>query len=92
MIGVSIMSIVATVRDNLLTLAGAYSSATGKSLTQISKEAYGKSSFFEDLKAGTRSLSIDKLERMIEWFRENWPAEADVPALRSVFMSFKRLR
>ncbi len=86
------MSIAATVRDNLLKLANAYAKATGKSLGQISKEFYGNGNFFDEIAAGDRSIGVDKLEKMIEQFRENWPSGAAVPPLRAIFMTFKPLR
>jgi hypothetical protein len=84
------MSIVATVRDNLLALAETYAKGTGKSLSHVSKEFYGNSGFFEDLRAGTRSLSIDKLQEIVEHFQEEWPADLKIPPLRAVFMTIKR--
>jgi hypothetical protein len=81
------MSIAATVRDNLIKLATAYAKATDKSMGQISKEFYGNGSFFDDLAAGDRSIGVDKLEKMVEQFRQNWPDGARWPLTRAIFMN-----
>ena len=75
-----------TVRDNLLAIASAYRKATGKSESQVSKKFYGNAEFFAQLRAGTHSISVKKLEEMIEEFDEEWPPEIPWPALRPISM------
>jgi len=74
------------VRDNLLAIVASYRKATGKSLTQVSKEFYGRGDFFEKLRRGEHSVSVEKLGTMLDQFREDWPADAEWPLTRPVFM------
>jgi hypothetical protein len=78
------------IRENLLAIVAAYCHATGKSLTQASKEFYGNATFFRDLKSPKRddwpSIGADKLETMLASIRAKWPEDARWPATRPVFM------
>lgn len=75
------------VRDNLIAIAAAYHKATGKSLTQVSHEFYGNGDFFGRLRRGEQSISVKKLEEMVEAFRAAWPKEARWPATRPIIMN-----
>lgn len=72
---------------NLLMIVAAYRKATGKSLTTVSKEYYGRGDFFDQLQRGTHSISIDRLSAMLEKFRSDWPVGASWPLTRPIFMS-----
>lgn len=74
------------VRDNLLAIAGEYRRATGKSLTSVSKEFYGNADFFVQLRRGQHSISVKKLDEMIEGFRRAWPPRTAWPVTRSIHM------
>lgn len=75
-----------TVRDNLLAIAAAYRKATGKSLTQVSKDFYGNADFFVQLRRGEHSISVKKLDEMVEKFRQSWPPGAKWPLVRVIYM------
>ena len=75
------------VHKNLINIASAYQKATGKSLADVSREFYGRGDFFARLKAGKRSISVKHVSRMLEKFRRKWPADADWPYVRAVFMT-----
>jgi hypothetical protein len=71
---------------NLLAIVEAYRDATGKSLSQVSKDFYGNATFFAEFAKGTRSLSVNKLDEMLEDFREKWPPGVPWPPIRKVRM------
>lgn len=77
------------VKNNLIAIATAYRRGTGASLTQISKDFYGNSNFFASLKNGSHSVSVRKLDEMIEQFRERWPADTHWPPVRVISMGQK---
>jgi hypothetical protein len=84
------ISIAKDIRKNLIAIARAYRAATGQSWTQMSKEFYGNSDFFQKLIAGTRrSVSSGSLEKMILRFRKNWPPGADWPFTKAIFMTLE---
>lgn len=78
-----------TARKNLIAIASAYAKATGKTLSAVSKEAYGNSSFLAAFKAGQQSVSLDKLDGMLTWFSRRWPEDVDLPYLSAIFMTPK---
>lgn len=73
--------------ENLLAIVGAYRKATGKSLTAVSKDFYGRSDFFALLKRKEHTISVDRLSAMLDKFRDDWPEDAVWPATRSVLMT-----
>lgn len=75
--------------ENLLAIVAAYRKATGKSLTAVSKEFYGRGDFFDQLGRGTHTISIDRLSAMLDYIRRNWPEGADWPLTRPIFMTQK---
>lgn len=75
------------IRSNLFTILAAYQKATGKSLSTCSREFYGKSSFFENLRKGKQSLALNTLDDLLDRIRKSWPPEADWPFLPSIYMS-----
>lgn len=79
------------VRDNLLAIVAAYMDATGKSLSQVSKEFYGSSDFFEKLRRGEHSITVKRLDVMIAKFRRKWPRKADWPFVSAVWMTRERM-
>jgi hypothetical protein len=74
------------VRQNLLAIVAAYRAATGKSMTQVSKEFYGNATFFEQLRRGRHSISVQKLDKMLGKIRARWPAGTRWPPTRMVGM------
>lgn len=75
-----------TARKNLIAIATAYGKATNMTLSQISKRAYGNASFLDQFKRGKVSISLSKLDCMLKWFADHWPADAERPMLRVPFM------
>lgn len=78
-----------TVIANLLAIAGAYCEATGKSLTTVSKDFYGRGDFFDKLKQREHTISVNRLSEMLDNFRKSWPKETPWPMTRPVFMTQK---
>lgn len=74
------------IRENLLAVVAAYRKATGKSLTQCSKEMYGNAYFFEEFRRGKRSVTLHQLDKIMNEFRRRFPDDASWPALRVVSM------
>jgi hypothetical protein len=79
----------AIVRKNLLAIVAAYRKATGKSLSDVSREFYGRGDFLRRLKEGDAHPSIDQVENMLKRFRKSWPSDADWPLTQAIFMDFK---
>ena len=75
------------VNQNLFAIADAFSKATGKSLSQIGKEFYGRGDFFPQLKAGHQTITISRADEMLDKFRREWPADAKWPMTAPVLMS-----
>lgn len=66
-------------RATLLTLADAYSSATGKSLARVATLCARDGKFFKRIAAG-RSCTFPVFDRTVQWFSDNWPTGASWPA------------
>lgn len=79
------------IHKNLIDIAEAYRKATERSLADIGREFYGRADFFPRLKAGKRSISVRQAGRMLEKFRQKWPANADWPLVRTLFMTRERI-
>ena len=75
------------IRENVFTILGAYMKATGKSLSTCSREFYGKSNAFENLRKGKQSLSLDTLDKLLDRIRKEWPPDADWPFVPTIYMS-----
>jgi hypothetical protein len=74
------------VTKNVLALADAYAAATGKSLSTVSKQFYGSSYFFRDLRAREASISIRRLEQMLDQFRASWPEGVAWPVMMPILI------
>lgn len=77
------------IRENLLAIAKAYGRAEKASMSTVSKRAYGHSRFLEEFAAGRKSISVQKCDEVLEWFRANWPEDTPWPMVRPVFMGRK---
>jgi hypothetical protein len=71
---------------NVLALADAYAAATGKSLSTISKQFYGSAYFFQQLRARETSISVRRLDQMIEQFRSSWPEDVAWPIMMPILI------
>jgi hypothetical protein len=82
------MSFDAIARKNLLDIALAYHKATGKSLSEIGREFYGRGSFFTNLQKGKQQqLASRSIDSMLREFRKRWPEKADWPYVKAIFMT-----
>jgi len=78
------------VRKNLLALVADYRSKTGKSLTSVSKEFYGRGDFLREFQAGRHTISVDRLGAMLRQFAAEWPEGEKMPPLRPIFMTRRK--
>jgi len=65
--------------DSLLAVARAYGSAEGLDLSQVSWKALGDSKKLPAIAAGA-DIQVRRLEKTMNWFAQNWPANAVWPA------------
>ena len=74
------------IRENVCALVEAYIEATGISESAASKKFYGSSSFFQTFRTGEHSISVKRLDIMLQEFREAWPPDAEWPHLRPILI------
>ena len=74
------------VRENLSKTVNAYRKATGQSTTAISKRFYGRGDFVKEFLAGRHTISVDRLDAMMQQFDAEWPEGHPKPTLRPIFM------
>lgn len=79
-------------RDNLLTLARVYGRAKGVSLSSVSKEFYGNVNFLKKFAAGKHSVSLSKMDEMLERFRDQWPEGVSWPYLSAIVFARPKKR
>jgi hypothetical protein len=79
-----------TAKENLCAVVDAYMGATGFTEAQVSKRFYGNVQFFREFRAGKHSISLKKLDEIIDAFKEKWPPGADWPYLRRLSMDGKK--
>lgn len=82
------MTLAVDIRKNLFTLVDAYMKATGESEQTVSRRFYGNANFLTSVRAGTSSVTIDRLDKLVSELRAKWPANKPWPYLRPV--SFPR--
>jgi hypothetical protein len=83
----------AIARENLVKIVAAYQEATKKPLSAISRRFYGKASFLQDFLHGEEvTISYAAMDRMIDKFRDEWPAGVIWPRTRGILMNFRRQR
>lgn len=71
-------------RANLLKLVAAYRAKTRAPLPVISKRFYGNRAFLAAFKNGKKSITLDKMQKMIDSFRAGWPEGLAWPELDPV--------
>jgi hypothetical protein len=74
-------------REIILAIAAAYGKPLGLSRSQVSKRCYGRGNFLDNLKAGKQSLSLVMVDRILDYFRDNWPDQAEWPYLRAIVIT-----
>lgn len=80
------MTISQPVRENLLAIADAYVKATGLSPTTVSRKFYGNQKFFDDFRSGECSITVPKLEEVVQKFSDEWPAGLRWPKVKPILM------
>ena len=81
-----------TCEDNLLKLATTYAAANKITLSVVSKRAYGNSRFFDRLKKSNgrlRGVGVDQVDKLLDFFRDNWPEGTEKPFLMPPVMSLR---
>jgi hypothetical protein len=72
---------------DLIKIASAYAFGHGMTLEAVGRKFYGNSRFFPALRAKKRrSLSVDKLFKMIGDMRADWPEKTDWPPTRAILI------
>jgi len=79
--------LVETARQNLLTLVDAYRKRTREPLPVVSKRFYGNRAFLAAFKKGEKSITLTKLETMVQTFRAQWPEGLPWPELPPIPMN-----
>ena len=65
--------------SSLLAVADAYGTACAVPEKTVSKRALQDSSRLTDLRTGSCDIGVKRLERTLQWFSDNWPADAAWP-------------
>jgi hypothetical protein len=75
------MSIVmeAILKEHLRRLADCFTAATSVPDTAIGSRALNHSKFFARLADADNSLTLKTYDRVVRWFSDNWPADAEWP-------------
>lgn len=68
-----------TLKDHLVTVAIAYASARGLSLSRVSTIVLGDGKVLARLQSGA-DLTTSRFEVAMMWFSENWPDGVDWPS------------
>jgi len=66
-------------RDDLLLIATTYAKNAGNSLVTVSKNFHGRTRFFEELRDGTCTISLQKLTAVVDKFVRLWPRDLAWP-------------
>lgn len=66
-------------RQNLFVLAQAYATATGLSVTTVSKKVHGNGEFFAGFLDGSISCGVDTYWILVNRLRARWPKETPWP-------------
>jgi hypothetical protein len=67
-----------TLRAHILSLAAAFEQATGSSWRTIGKVAMNDNTFFVRIGRGD-GFTIRTFDRILQWFSDNWPENAEWP-------------
>ncbi len=78
-------------RKNILILADVYATETGLSPTKVSATIYGNGTFFRELRARRRSVSVEQFGKMLAKFATLWPDGTAWPDLQTIHFSRENL-
>lgn len=67
-------------RDNMLTLARAYSKAKGTKFETLSRYCHGEKTFLHSLSQRSAGFTARKYCDVMEWFIDNWPESEPWPS------------
>lgn len=62
-----------TAKANLFALVAAYRAATGLSLETVSRQIYGNRTFLAGLAKGENTITLPKIDLMLQAFANRWP-------------------
>lgn len=74
-----------TARANFKAIVTAYRKASGRSETAVSKDLYGNTTFLEEFFAGRQTVSLKKLDEMLQRIGDMWPDGAEWPYCPAIF-------
>lgn len=78
------MDFASAAKKNLVAIGKAYAEAEGITLSTVGRRCYGNINFFGNLRAG--DVTVGTVQKVLVWFRKNWPEGADWPFLPPLFM------
>ncbi|MGF7051903.1 hypothetical protein GGC47_001068 [Bosea sp. OAE752] len=65
----------------LLQVANQYAGATDAALSTVARRCRNDSSFFKRIADPSQSFTVKTFDEVIAWFRDNWPADREMPVL-----------
>jgi hypothetical protein len=68
-----------TLRTHLLDLTRAFGEATGASAATVGKRAVNDNTVLARIAAGDMGFNIRTYDRLVRWFSDNWPENAEWP-------------
>ena len=68
-----------TLRNHLLDLARRFEAATEVTLSSIGKRALNDNTVFARIEAAKIGFGIRTYDRLVKWFSDNWPKDAEWP-------------
>jgi hypothetical protein len=71
-------------KENLLTLARTYASATKQPLRKVSTRFYGNTVFFRDFARGRKTISLSRYDEALKQFLKEWPEGVAWPKLEPI--------
>ena len=69
---------------NLLKIVDAYKKATGLSDSTISTQIYGQQTFLRKFRLGEQSITVSKLQEVIQALSNRWPAGTAWPKTTAI--------
>ncbi|MFL5063433.1 MAG: hypothetical protein ACJ8FU_08380 [Xanthobacteraceae bacterium] len=66
-------------KEQLLALAAAYERATGLGTSTVSWRVFGDTKKLAAMRDHGAGIQLDRYEKAMRWFSENWPGNADWP-------------
>jgi len=67
------------IRGYLVSIAKQYAHIRGIALTTVARRLHGTEYFFRDFAKGKKTITLKKLQEMLQAFADNWPADRPFP-------------